>query len=82
MPLSCNLDGISMNIQEENSAHRVKSEREQTFSTTSLLQPLLQNLVGNSGETQRLEETSRGKCHVPKPPLQIVKSIPFCLFSL
>ena len=29
---SCNLDGISMNIQEENSAcYRVQSEREQTL---------------------------------------------------
>ena len=33
MPQPCNLDGISMNIQEENSAHyfRVQSEREQTL---------------------------------------------------
>ena len=32
MPQPCNLDGISMNIQEENSAHyfRVQSECEQT----------------------------------------------------
>ena len=33
MPQPCNLDGISMNIQEENSAHYlpVQSEREQTL---------------------------------------------------
>ena len=33
MPQPCNLDGISMNILEENSAHyfRVQSEREQTL---------------------------------------------------
>ena len=32
-PQPCNLDGISMNIQEENSARyfRVQSEREQTL---------------------------------------------------
>ena len=38
MPQPCNLDGISMNIQEENSAHyfRVQSEREQTFSSNLL----------------------------------------------
>ena len=34
VPQRCNLDGISMNIQEENSTlyFRVQSEREQTFS--------------------------------------------------
>ena len=33
VPQPCNLDGISMNIQEKNSAHyfRVQSEREQTL---------------------------------------------------
>ena len=33
VPQPCNLDGISMNIQEENSARyfRVQSEREQTL---------------------------------------------------
>ena len=33
VPQRCNLDGISMNIQEENSAlyFRVQSEREQTL---------------------------------------------------
>ena len=35
VPQPCNLDGISMNIQEENSARyfRVQSEREQTLVT-------------------------------------------------
>ena len=35
MPQPCNLDGISMNIQEENSAHyfRVQNEHEQTLVT-------------------------------------------------
>ena len=37
MPQTCNLDGISMNIQEDNSARyfRVQSEREQTLVTCS-----------------------------------------------
>ena len=52
---------------------------------TSLLQALLQNLVGNSGETQCLEEAEQqaeASVDVPYPPLQIVNSVPFCLFSL
>ena len=38
VPQPCNLDGISMNIQEENSARyfRVQSEREQTLVTNFL----------------------------------------------
>ena len=40
----------------------------------------LQYLVGNSEETQCLE-ISRGSVDIPYPPLQIVNSIPFCLFS-
>ena len=38
MPQPCNLDGISMNIQEENSAHyfRVQSERKQTLVEDAL----------------------------------------------
>ena len=40
---------------------------------------LLQNLVGNSEETNLEEE---GSVDVPYPPLQIVNSIPFCLFCL
>ena len=42
---------------------------------------LLQNLVGNSEETH-LEELAEASVDVPYPPLQIVNSIPFCLFSL
>ena len=39
MPQPCNLDGISMNIQEENSAHYfwVQSECEQTLVTQKAL---------------------------------------------
>ena len=54
-------------------------------TNTSLLQPLLQNLVGNSGEMQCLEEAEQqaeASVYVPYPPLQIVNSVPFCLFSL
>ena len=40
---------------------------------------LLQNLVGNSEEMRKQAEAS---VDVPYPPLQIVNSIPFCLFSL
>ena len=40
---------------------------------------LLQNLVGNSEETLKQAEAS---VDVPYLPLQIVNSIPFCLFSL
>ena len=46
---------------------------------------LLQNLVGNSGETQCLEEAEQqaeASVDVPYPPLQMVNSVPFCLFSL
>ena len=46
---------------------------------------LLQNLVGNSGVTQCLEETEQqadASVNVPYPPLQIANSVPFCLFSL
>ena len=46
---------------------------------------LLQNLVGNSGETQCLgeaEQQAGASVDVPYPPLQIVNSVPFCLFSL
>ena len=46
---------------------------------------LLQNLVGNSGETQCLEEAKQeaeASVDVPPSPLQIVISVPFCLFSL
>ena len=46
---------------------------------------LLQNLVGSSGETQCLEEVEQqaeASVDVPYPPLQIVNSVPFCLFSL
>ena len=41
---------------------------------------LLQNLVGNSGETQCLEEAEQraeASGDVPPPPLQIVISTPF-----
>ena len=43
VPQPCNIDGISMNIQEENSAHyfRVQSEREQTLVVVFLLFVLL-----------------------------------------
>ena len=40
---------------------------------------ILQNLVGNSEETLKQAEAS---VDVPYLPLQIVNSIPFCLFSL
>ena len=46
---------------------------------------LLQNLVRNSGATQCLEEAEQqteASVDVPYPPLQIVNSVPFCLFSL
>ena len=46
---------------------------------------LLQNLVRNSGEMQCLEEAEQqaeASIDVYYPPLQIVKSVPFCLFSL
>ena len=46
---------------------------------------LLQNLVWNSGETQCLEEVKQQaevSVYVPYPPLEIVNSVPFCLFSL
>ena len=48
---------------------------------------LLQNLVGNSGETQCLEEIEQQaeegvNVDVPLPPLQIVISVLFCLYSL
>ena len=46
---------------------------------------LLQNLVGNSGEMQCLEEAEHqavASTNVPYPPLQIINSVPFCLFSL
>ena len=46
---------------------------------------LLQNLVGNSGETQCLEEAEQqteASVDVPYPPLQIVNSVNFSLFSL
>ena len=46
---------------------------------------LLQNLDGNSGEMQCLEEAEQqaeASVDVPPPPLQIVISVPFCLFSL
>ena len=38
VPQPCNLDGISMNIHEENSIHyfRVQSEREQTLVLATL----------------------------------------------
>ena len=42
---------------------------------------LLQNVVGNSGETQCLEEAEQqaeASVNVPYPPLQIVNSVPFC----
>ena len=44
---------------------------------------LLQNLVGNSGKMQCLEEAEQqaeASVDVPYPPLQIVNSVPFCLF--
>ena len=40
----------------------------------------MQNLVGNSEDTQRKQ--AEASVNVPYPPLQIVNSIPFCLFSL
>ena len=46
---------------------------------------LLQNLVGDSGETQCLEEAEQqaeASVDVAYLPLQIVNSVPFCLFSL
>ena len=43
---------------------------------------LLQNLVGNSGETLCLEEAEQPAEASVDVPLQIVNSIPFCLFSL
>ena len=46
---------------------------------------LLQNLVGNSGVTQCLEEAEQqaeASVDVPPLPLQIVISVPICLFSL
>ena len=46
---------------------------------------LLQNLVGNSEVTQCLEEAEQkaeASVDVPPPPLQIVISVPFCLFYL
>ena len=41
--------------------------------------------VGNSGETQCLEEAEQqaeASVDIPYPPLQIVNSVPFCPFSL
>ena len=49
-------------------------------NNTSLLQRLLQNLFGNSGE-MKLNNKQR-QMSVPYPPLQIVNSVIFCLFSL
>ena len=52
---------------------------------TSLLQHFTQNLVGNSGETQCLEEAEQqeeASVYVPYPPLQIFNLVLFCLFSL
>ena len=53
---------------------------------TSLLQSFTaQNLVGSSGETQCLEEAEQqaeASVNVSYPPLQIVNSVPLCLFSL
>ena len=46
---------------------------------------LLQNLVGNSGETHCLEEAEQqaeASVDVPYPSLQIVNSVPFCFYSL
>ena len=46
---------------------------------------LLQNLVGNAGETQCLEvaeQQAEASVDVLPPPLQIVISVPVCLFSL
>ena len=42
---------------------------------------LLQNLVGNSEETT-LRKQTEASVDVPYPPLEIVNTIPFCLFSL
>ena len=46
---------------------------------------LLQNLVGNSGEMQCLEEAEQqaeASVDIPYPPHQISNLFPFCLFSL
>ena len=53
-------------------------------TNTLLLQRFTAEIVGNSGETQCLEEAEQQaeeSVDVP-PPLQIVISVPFCLFSL
>ena len=41
---------------------------------------LLQNLVGNSGETQYFEQQAEASMGVPYSPLQIVNSVPFVSF--
>ena len=46
---------------------------------------LLRNLVGNSGEMQYPEEAEQQaevSVDAPYPPLEIVNSVPFCLFPL
>ena len=43
---------------------------------------LLQNLVGTQKERIALRKQAEASVDVPYPPLQIVNSIPFCLFSL
>ena len=53
-------------------------------TSTHCCNALLQILVGNAGEAQCLEEAEQhaeASVDVP-PPLQIVISVPFCLFSL
>ena len=52
---------------------------------TNTSSALLQNLVGNLGEMQFLveaEQQAEVSIDVPYPPLQIVNSVPFSLFSL
>ena len=43
---------------------------------------LLQNLVGNSGDLEEAEQQAEASVDVPYPPLQIVNSVLFCVFSL
>ena len=50
---------------------------------TSLLRTLLRNLVRNSGDLdEEAEQQAEASVNVPYPSLQIVNSVPFCLFSL
>ena len=46
---------------------------------SSMLQHFTENLVGNS---EKAEQQAEASVDVPYPPLQIVNSVPFCLFSL